>query len=92
MPVTMKIAMEEDQESVCFPESQIMRPHVARIPGVKKDGTTAVIAYCALTGTGIHTTYPGAKQQERSSHELHFVQHQSHRTPCRTPENLSPMI
>ena len=42
----------EDQEATCFPDKQIMRPHIARI-GLSHDGTPAIIAFCALTGAGV---------------------------------------
>jgi hypothetical protein len=46
-----------DQEPRCFPDAQIMRPHVVRVGERSgKDGGSPIpvgIAYCALTGTGI---------------------------------------
>lgn len=44
--------LDSQDDPVCFADSQIMRPHIARV-GEKKDGTPAAIAYCGLTGTGI---------------------------------------
>ena len=44
--------LEDDQEPVCYPDKQILRPHMAKV-GVKRDNTPATICYCGLTGTGV---------------------------------------
>lgn len=41
-----------DEEPKAYPDSQIMRPHVARV-GVDEEGVPASVAFCALTGAGI---------------------------------------
>lgn len=67
MAIVTKYGIDNDSNVIvtAFPESQIMRPHVAGLP---KDlrGIPAAIAYCALTGTGIvYETPPHSDGTER---------------------------
>ncbi len=49
---TCVVTQLEDQEPRCYPDKQILRPHMVKV-GVKKDNTPATICYCGLTGTGV---------------------------------------
>ena len=49
---TCIVTQLDDQEPVCYPDQQILRPHMVDV-GTKSNGTPATICYCGLTGTGV---------------------------------------
>lgn len=54
---TVIVTRLEDGEPKAFPDSQVLRPHVARI-GTTKDGTQVSMTYCGLTNLGMAYELP----------------------------------
>ena len=43
----------EDGKVIAFPDTQVLRPHVVRLPGRKADGSQRTMTYCGLTNLGM---------------------------------------